>query len=130
MGWRPPHRGWGKRLEIMMPTKLTAFAVVGALAFVGGLGYVTGAGSGSAAARSPVAKSGSDPMMSGGGSMMAMMDAEHAKMMRDPAMRQMHRTMVREHAKTMRDGQMRRQHQRAMRDFPNMARMMREHMED
>ena len=30
----------------------------------------------------------------------------------------------------MREGKMRRQHKRAMRDFPAMARMMREHMED
>lgn len=59
-----------------------------------------------------------------------MMDAEHGRMMRDPAMREMHRTMVREHAEMMRDPQMRRQHERAVRDFPEMARMMRDHMED
>jgi len=49
-------------------------------------------------------------------------------MMRDPAMRQMYRAMVREHKKMMRDPAMRRFEDRAMRKFPEMARMMREHM--
>ena len=113
-----------------MRTKLTALTIAGALAVGGGAGYVV-AGAGSAAAQ-PHADKGHSPsrsMMSG--PMMAqMMDAEQAKMMRSPAMREMHRTMVREHAKMMRDAKMRRQHQRAMREFPEMARMMREHMED
>jgi hypothetical protein len=112
-----------------MRTKLTALTIAGALALGGGIGYAA-AGAGSATAQPSAARGISmDGSMIGGDSMMAqMMDAEHAKMMRNPAMREMHRTMVREHANMMRDGEMRRQHEQAMRDFPAMARMMREHM--
>lgn len=117
-----------------MKWKSTTIAAVGALAVGTGAGYAGGAvASEPAAVQAPPAKAqpSANPMMDGtGGSMMTeMMDAEHAKMMRDPAMRRMHRTMVREHAKMMRDPAMRRQHERAMREFPEMARMMRKHME-
>ena len=90
-----------------MRARIAALTVGAALVVGGGVGYVV-AGAGSAAAQSPAAKSPStdERMMRWGGSMMG---AEHAKMMRD--------------------GKMRRQHERAMRDFPEMARMMREHME-
>lgn len=113
-----------------MHVNLTALTVAGALALGGGVGYsVAGIGNAAAEPRA-IDRSSPEHSMMGGGSMMAgMMDAEHARMMRDPAMRDMHRTMVRERAKMMRDPAMRRQHERAMRDFPAMGRMMREHME-
>ena len=119
----PP--GVGYPTERPMRAKMTALTIAGALVAGGGVGYAV-AGTPSAAAK-PSAANSSSPShsMMGGGSMM---DAEHAKMMRNPAMRQMHRAMVREHAKMMRDGKMRRQHERAMREPPEMGRMMRDHM--
>lgn len=112
-----------------MRTKFTALTTAGALALGGGIGYAVGGGGSAAAQPSGPRGMSMDGSMMGGDSMMGqMMDAEHAKMMRNPAMREMHRTMVREHAKMMRDGEMRREHEQAMRDFPAMARMMREHM--
>ena len=112
-----------------MRTKLTALTAAGALALCGGIGYAA-AGGGSAAAQPSKGKGMSmdGSMMSDDSAMAGMMDAEHAKMMRNPAMREMHRAMVREHTKMVRDGKMRRAHEQAARDFPEMARMMREHM--
>jgi 1,4-dihydroxy-2-naphthoyl-CoA synthase len=117
-----------------MRLKPTVAAVAGALAIGVGGGYLAGV-TGTpqpASAQSPPAQTqpSADSMMGGdGASMMTqMMDAEHAKMMRDPAMRQMHQAMVREHKQMMRDPAMRRLEDRAMRKFPAMARMMREQM--
>ena len=81
-----------------MRTKLTALTVAGALAVGGGAGYLL-AGAGSAAAQPDADKDHSPSRSMMSGSMMAqMMEAEHAKMMRNPAVREMHRSMVREHA--------------------------------
>ena len=78
----------------------TAIAVAAALAVGAGGGYAGAAANEPAQAGTPQAQGSApgDSMMGGrDGSMMAkMMDAEHAKMMRDPAMRDMHRSM-REH---------------------------------
>lgn len=118
----------------MLRTKSMLAVAAGALAVGIGGGYVAGAAGSPerASAQSPPTQTqpSGDSMMGGGsGSMMTeMMDAEHARMMRDPAMRKMHRAMVREHAQMMRDPAMRRLEDRAMRSFPEMARMMREHM--
>lgn len=118
-----------------MRTKLTLAAAAGAMALVAGGGYLASAAGDPepASAQSPPTQTqpAGDSMMGGhSGSMMTeMMDAEHALMMRDPAMGKMHRAIVREHAKTMRDPAMRRLEDRAMRQFPEMARMMREHMQ-
>ena len=123
-----------------MKTRITAVAVTGALALAAGVGYVGGtAGAESAAAQSPAKnerstnsmtkRDGGHAMGRDGALMMgAMMDRQHAKMMRDPAMRRMHRGMVRQHSKLMRDPAMRKAHNNAMREFPDMARMMRDHM--
>lgn len=112
-----------------MAGRTTAVAVVAALAVGAGGGYAGGAWDEAAAAKTPQAQSDMSGYSMMGGHDGSMMDAQHAKMMRDPDVRAMHKTMAREHAKTMRDAEMRSRHDRAMRKFPEMARMMREHME-
>lgn len=117
-----------------MRTKSTVTAITAALAVGAGVGYIGGAAGSpqSASAQSPPATkvaSKTSKMTGHGGSMMTrMMDTEHAKAMRDPAVRQMHAAMAREHASMMRDPAMRRLEDQAMRRSPEMARMMREHM--
>ena len=104
-----------------MRSKITVLFVSASLLAGAAVGYgVAGGATDPAEARSQPASSG-HPMMG------QMMDAEHGRMMRDPAMRQMHRSMVRDHARMMRDPNARDQHERAMREFPEMARMMRDH---
>lgn len=117
-----------------MRPKSTAIVVAGTLAVGVGAGYLGTAARNPqpASAQSPPAKSQSsaDSMMGGNsGSMMTeMMDAEHAKMMREPAMREMHQAMVRKHSRMMRDPATRRLENRLMRRSPEMAAMMRKHM--
>lgn len=104
-----------------MRPKLTTLLITGALAAGGAGGYAV-----AAAADDPVAPK--PQPMSAGMSDMSMMDAEHRKMLREPAIRAMHRKMVREHEKMLRDPEVRRRYESAMAKFPDMARMMRDHM--
>lgn len=109
-----------------MRTKST---VAAAVALGAGSGYLAAAASDPERASAQTQPAGDSMMRGGSGSMMTeMMDAEHARMMRDPAMRQVHRAMVREHDKMRQDPTMRLLENRAMGKFPEMARMMREHM--
>jgi hypothetical protein len=129
-------------LGATMKTKTTAVVAAGVLVLAAGAGYAGGAaGAESAAAHSPAQNERSmDSMMKRddghtmgrdrASMMAAMMDRQHAKMMRDPAMRKMHRGMVREHSKMMQDPAMRKAHGNAMREFPEMPRTMRDHTKD
>jgi len=110
-----------------MRSRTTALIITGTVISGVGAGYVGGAAASPTKAASP-----SESRKMGGAEgpmMIRMMDDEHAKMMRDPDMRRLHGAMVREHARTMRDPEMRRLEKRAMRAFPQMASMMRKHME-
>lgn len=87
-----------------------------------------GAGYAGGAAASPTKAASPSQSRQMGGAQGPMMNAEHAKTMRDPEMRRLHGAMVREHARTMRDPGMRRLEKRAARAFPEMVGMMRRHM--
>lgn len=112
-----------------MRIKSAAFAVVGAIALGASGGYAAGA-KGAPAPSPAQTKPSADSMMGGkaGSEMMKMMDAEHARMLRDPEMRELHQAMVKEHTKTMRDPAMQRLEKQAMKNLPEMAQMMRKHM--
>lgn len=113
----------GPEQGVKMQSRTTALIITGTL--VGGLG--TGCIGGAAA--SPTAAASPSESREMGGVAGPMMDAEHAKPMRDRDMRRLHEAMVRERARTMRDPEMRRRETRALRALPQMASRLRRHME-
>lgn len=118
-----------------MRSKAVAAAVFGLVAIGGGVGDLAGAtGSPQPAAAQTQAITASS-MAADGGAMMGaavmwqMMDAQHAQMMRGPAMRRLRETMVREHRAILHAPGMRRLHLQAIEGLPAMGVMMRTDMD-